>query len=124
MHDRIMNVHEAAEYMGCSVQSIRRMVQAEILPRRYDGRAFIFVESELKQVKNDKYPRGMCHSDIAREYKVSRQTVVRQFQRLQVKPIGINRGKNRSKSYNPSTVAKFARLLGWDHRGKSQRDAE
>lgn len=120
MDNRLLNIHEAAAYLGRKHQAVRRLVTSGVLPAYKDGKAYVFAESDLEKIKREKYPEGMTHSDIAAEYRVKRTTVIAQFKRLKVEPIGIHLGRNSANVYSPTTVAKFSQILGWDRRHKSQ----
>lgn len=122
MDNRLLNIHEAAAYLGRKHQAVRRLVAEGILPAYKDGSSYIFTESDLERVKTEKYPEGMTHSDIAREYKVHRTTIAEQFKRLKVEPVGWHKGRNHANVYSHASVAKFAQILGWDHRHKNQTD--
>lgn len=110
----LLNLKQAAEYTSLTPQTLRRLVWAERLPcRRGGGNRLYFEVADLDILKATTYPEGMSHTDIANLYGVSRGTVIYQFNRLRVQAIGRNRGGIYRTVYDPATVAKFARLLGW-----------
>lgn len=122
MEHTILNIHEAATFLGRKHQAVRRLVQKGILTAHLDGQAYIFRLKDLEKVKAQAYAEGMTHSDIAAEYHVKRTTVVAAFKRLKVQPGGYNQAKGRASVYSQTTVAKFARILGWDRRHKNPTD--
>lgn len=123
MNDELLNIRQASELLDKGHQTIRRMVKRGVLPAILDGDRLIFKRKDVERVKEEKYPEGMTHGDIAREYNVKRTTVLEQFKRLGVRPLGTHQGKNNANIYSPSTVARFALVLGWDSRPhKSQTD--
>lgn len=123
MNDELLNIHEASELLGKGHRTIRRMVKRGVLPAILDGDRYIFKRRDVERIGEEKYPEGMTHGDIAREYNVKRTTVLEQFKRLGVRPLGTHQGKNHANVYSPSTVAKFSRVLGWELRPrKSRRD--
>lgn len=116
MNNIILNIHEAAAFLGRKHQAVRRLVQKGILPAHLDGQAYIFRLADLEKVKTIRYPEGMTHADVAREYVVKRTTVAAAFKRLKVTPAGTDSGRNHASVYSQTTVAKFARILGWRRR--------
>lgn len=122
MNDTLFGIHEAAAFLGVKHDTIRRMIRKGLISYLMSGQSYLFKQAELERVKAEQYPEGMSHSDIAREYVVGRTTIIEQFKRLKVEPMGIHRGRNGAKLYSPSTVATFSRLLGWDRRHKNPTD--
>lgn len=114
MNVELVNIREAADILGKSPRTIRRFVQRGVLFAYRDGDRLIFRRNEVERLKDEKYPEGMTHGDIAREYGRKRTTVLATFERLHVKPLGTHQGKNNASVYSPSTVAKFAKVLGWE----------
>lgn len=119
MNETLLGIHEVAAHLGVKHQAVRRLVKLGFLPCMISGQSYIFKLADVEKVKAEKYPAGMSHSDIAREYYVGRTTIIEQFRRLKVQPIGEHRGRNGAKLYDSTTVAKFALILGWDRRHKS-----
>lgn len=119
MQHTILNIHEAAAFLGRKHQAVRRLVQKGVLPAHLDGQAYIFKLADLEKVKALRYPEGMTHADVAREYVVKRTTVAAAFKRLKVEPDGTDSGRNHASVYSQPTIAKFARILGWRHRRKN-----
>lgn len=119
MDNELLNIHEAAEFLGRKHQALRRLIARGILPAYLEGKAYVIKRSDLERIKDEQYPEGMTHSDIAREYDVNRTTVIAQFKRLKVQPWARGRGKVQSNVYSQTTVSKFAQILGWDRRRKN-----
>lgn len=124
MQDQLLTIEEAAAYIGKQPQVLRRMVYGKLLPRVTTGNnRLLFKRSDLDRIKTTRYVLGMSHKEIAAQYGVSRTLVAYHFKRLNVKPLGTYRGSNNANIYDPATVAKFARMLGWvqvqDHSDKN-----
>lgn len=114
MQDQLLTIKEAAAYIGKQPQILRRMVYSKLLPRVTTGNnRLLFKRSDLDRIKMTRYVMGMSHTEIAAQYGVGRTLVVHHFKRLNVKPIGTYRGNNNADIYDPATVAKFAKVLGW-----------
>lgn len=122
MQDTLMNIHEAAAFLGRKHQTLRRMVANGTLPAYKEGKSLIFRQKDLEKIKEERFPEGMTHTDIHNEYDVNRTTVIMQFRRLGVEACGQRGSKVKSSVYSPSTVAKFADLLGWRRRRKNPTD--
>lgn len=118
----IVNIHDAAAILGKHHITVRRMIKQGLIDYMLDGGAYYFLRSELEAVAAKEYPFGMSHTDIAREYGQSRTNVRYHFKRLKVKPNGRFRSRSHANVYDVETVKKFAALLGWDRRHKSQTD--
>ena len=113
--ETLMKAREAATYTGKTVRTIHRLARKGILPASTaPGGIMVFLQSDLDKMMSRQYPEGMTHRDIAQKYGISRTLVIYHFRRLHVKPLGSNRGQRHATVYDEKTVAKFARLLGWD----------
>lgn len=110
-----MYLTEAAAYIGKSALTLRRLYYAELIDAELFGNRLAFKVKDLDKLKRTQYPEGMSHVNIADRYDVSRQTVIRQFDRLHVKPLAIERSYGR-KVYDEATVTRFAKILGWVER--------
>lgn len=111
----LMNLREASDYLGKSQQIIRRMVFGNVIrSQRGANNMLLFEVNELDRIKAMAYPEGMSHSDIAARYGQTRSSVIYQFGKLKVRPLGRNRGGNNRSVYHEDTVTKMAKILDWE----------
>lgn len=112
MDDNIMDLAHAADYIGKSRLTLRRLYYADLIDAMIIGKKLYFEVKKLDRLKLSQYPEGMSHTQIAGRYGVSRQTVAKHFDRLHVKPLAVERSYRR-KVYSEDTVIRFAKILGW-----------
>lgn len=109
----LMNLRQAAEYLGKNRLTMRRIYYAGLIEATRDSsNSLVFAVADLDKLKKQQYPEGMSHSQISNRYGVKRGKVIYHFQRLHVKPLGVNRTYGHA-LYDEATVIKFAKILGW-----------
>ena len=110
------NTTQAAEKLGLYRDTVRKFILTGIL--RTDGRVghqHLISEESISMFRQRYLNDGMTLADIAKAYGKTRPSVSHHFRtRLRVRPDGINIKRKRAFCYSPSTVAKFAKIMGWE----------
>jgi hypothetical protein len=105
----------AAKYLGVSPLTVRTFTGLGRLTPFRVGAANVYEKSDLDAVKAKYFADGLSHTDIAEKYGVKRTLVIYYYKKLGVKPSGKDgRRKGAPAVYDPSTVEKFAKIIGWD----------
>jgi len=113
--DSYYTTDSAAKFLGVSEVTIRNLtIDGKLTPIKV-GQSNVYHRDNLRLCKQHWYADGMTHRDIAEKYGKNRTTVIYQFNRLKVKPSGVDgRRKGQPAAYSPETVDKMAKLIGWD----------
>lgn len=112
----MMDSQAVAKFLGINRQTVRKIVQKNILrPQQQIGNSNIFDPADVDALKRSSYRDGLTHTQIARMYGKTRNTVIYWLRELGVKPDGRDGRRHRAPSvYDPETVRHVAARLGWE----------
>lgn len=106
--------HEAEEILGISHSAMRKMINdGKIKPAGKIGRMLVFSSESVEACRQKYTPGGkLSHADIGEIYGKDRRSVQIAFaKRLRIRPDAWWHG---GAYYEPRTVEKFAKILGWE----------
>ena len=113
--DSYYTTDSAAEFLGITVGTVRILTMKKRLIPTKVGQSNLYHIDGLKVCRDRWYADGLTPKEIAKRYRKTKGTVLYHFDRLNVKPIGVDgRRKGQPTVYLPSTVRKIIAILGWD----------
>jgi excisionase family DNA binding protein len=112
--DSYYTTDSAAEFLGITVGTVRVLTaQKKLIPTKV-GQSNLYHIDGLKACRDRWYADGMTPKEIAEVYGKTKGTVLYHFSRLNVRAIGVDgRRKGQPTVYDPSTVRKITKILGW-----------
>ena len=104
---------QAAKVLGIGQDYLRHLVMnGEIHVDQMVGGDNIFRKDIVSAYRQARRSPGMTHREIGKVYGKSPRVVKRAFvTKLRIKPSGM---RGRATAYDPRTVEKFAKILGWE----------
>lgn len=113
--DGYYTTDSAAQFLGISPTTMRKLTaQGKLSPTKI-GSSNVYHYEQLLAHRRQWYADGMSYREIGEKYGQTRTNVSYHFDRMKVEPVGVDgRRKGGPQVFSPSTVAKFARILGWE----------
>jgi len=113
--DSYYTTSSAATFLGITPTTIRMLTSDGKLHPVRIGNANLYQRDDLTACKSRWYNDGYSAKDIGEKYGVGKSMVHYHLTRLKVDGVGVDgRRKGRPTVYEPSTIDKIAKIIGWE----------